>query len=322
MDRSVSMSDDTHVSDAALRRALTQADAMLAGIGPILGHLLSAPDHSLFSDEIVARVRGMMSHLARQVLLVQAEATGQRERDAFADRHGEALAEHFQTSTALLSYCHTTAIEWQLTERLEIEAGLDPVMSPLLQQLIADRDSSVSSTGMSALAAQARFAQAQRRMELPLAELPGELFHETLLAWRKYCGDKGSDAVARAEASLRQSYDESGGRLVLLQRLLAMAEGVGRKALALEQAGAALFFTALASIAGLDRSTAVLSSHARQTVRMALALRAAGLEADRIDEVLLRLHPGAAPIAGLETIDPGVARGLVLDSSHIRETGS
>ncbi len=287
---------------------------MLGGIDPILGHLLSAPDHSLFSDEIVARVRGMFADLAQQVLYTQAEATGQKGRDAFAERHGEPLAEHFQESAALLSHCHALAIEWQLTERLEAEWSLDPVLSPLMQKLVADSRSSTSGTAMAALAAQARYAQAQRRMELPLGELPGDLFHELLVAWRRYCGETRSDAVARAEAKLRQSFDESNGRLSLFARLVG-GQG-GRAALNLEDAGAGLFFTALAGFSGQSRELAVLSSHARQTVRMALGLRAAGLEPRRIDEVLLRIHPGAAPVAGLDKVDGDTARGMLLDAAH------
>ena len=314
MDRPFAMDERETPSGDGLRHALLQGDAMLAGIEPILAHLLSAPDHSLFSDEIVARVRGMLADLARQVLREQAEATGEKGRDAFAERHGEPLAEHFQASRALLSHCHALAIEWQLTERLEAQMGLDPVLSPLMQRLVAASESSVSSTAMAALAAQARFAQAQRRMELPLGELPGDLLHQMLLAWRRYCGETRSDAVQRAETKLRQSYDESKGRLSLFARLVGGQEGAS--ALVLEEAGAGLFFTALAARSGQDRELAVLSSHGRQTVRLALGLRAAGLEPRRIDEVLLHIHPGAAPVAGLDAIDPDRARGMLLDAAH------
>lgn len=167
---------------------------------------------------------------------------------------------------------------------------------------------------MAALAAQARFAQAQRRMELPLRELPGDLFHETLLAWRRYCGEGRGDAVTRAETKLRQGFDESHGRLSLFARLVGGQEGPA--ALIPEDAGAGLFFTALAARSGQTRELAVLSSHARQTVRLALGLRAAGLEPSRIDEVLLRIHPGAAPVAGLETVDEDKARGMLFDAVH------
>lgn len=297
-----------------LYAAMARSDSMLAGIEPILGHLLSAPDHSLFSDEIVARVRGMLAGLARQVLRTQAEATGKQGRDAFADRHGEALAEHFQASSALLSHCHALAIEWQLTDRLEADLGLDPVLSPLLQRLVADSDPVVSSSAMAALTAQARYAQDQRRMEVSLGELPGDLFHELLGSWRDYCGATRSEAIERTESKLRKSFDEGASRLALFERLI--TRGAARDALYLEEAGAGLFFTGLAIYSGQSRELAILSSHSRQTVRLGLGLRAAGLEPRRIDEVLLRLHPAAAPLAGLDQIDSDKARGILIDAAH------
>ena len=48
----------------SLRDALVRGNATLARIGPILAHLMATPDHSLFSDEIIARIRGMCHHLA------------------------------------------------------------------------------------------------------------------------------------------------------------------------------------------------------------------------------------------------------------------
>lgn len=315
MDRVPIMDRAEPASDDDFRVALARGDSMLEGIEPILGHLLSAPDHSLFSDEIVARVRGMLADLARQVLRKQAEATGQRSCESFAERHGEALAEHFQACKALLSHCHALAVEWQLTDRLEAEWGLDPILSPLMQQLIADLDESVSSIAMAALSAQARFAQGQRRMGLFLGELPGELVHDLIFAWRGYCGESRSDSIDRAEARMRQSFDESASRLALFERLLVRANR--RTALSLEDAGAGLFFTALAKYSGQTREMAVLSSHARQTVRFALGLRSAGVEPRHIDDILLRLHPGAAPLADLDRIDQEKARGMLLDAAHV-----
>lgn len=278
-----------------LRRALVRGDRSLSGIEPILGHLLTTPDHSLFSDEIVARIRGMVDDLAMQVLWAQAEATGQSGREEFADRHRVALAAEFQANSRLLAHCHSLAMEWQLTERLEAQTGLDPVLSPMIQLLIASERDEVASNAMAVLAAQARFAQAQRRMELPLRELPAELVHEVLLAWRHYNGERRSDAMVRAETKMRNGFDERLGRLSQLARLITAIGDDAREALMIEDSGAALFFSALALRSGQTRELAVLSSNAQQTARLVLGLRAGGLEAARVDEVLLQLHPSAAP---------------------------
>jgi hypothetical protein len=57
---------------------------------------------------------------------------------------------------------------------------------------------------MNLLAAQARFGQAQRRMRLPLAELPGDLLHGALIAMRHVVGTE-STADARATLPKRRS---------------------------------------------------------------------------------------------------------------------
>ena len=67
--------------------------------------------------------------------------------------------------------------------------GIDPVLTGLVQELIASQDSGVSALAMQALAAQSRFVQSQRRMELPLGELPGDLFHKALLLMQHLLDD-------------------------------------------------------------------------------------------------------------------------------------
>lgn len=302
---------------AALRDQLARGNAMLARVAPILSHLLATPDHSLFSDELVARIRGMCHDMAWQILRAQAEATGEKGRDAFADRHGEALAEHFFSSPAILSHCHALALEWQLCARMEQQYGIDPVLSPTLQELIASADSSQASAAMAALATQARFAQSQRRMELPLAELPGDLFHEMLLGWRAFNGQRRSDAMIRAEAKLRNGYDESANRLALLARLVS---GMGEEAvtaLDLGNAGVALFLSALAARSGQTRAMAVLSTNERQVFRLALGLRAAGLERAEIEAQVLRIHPQIDPPRELGGISASEATQLLAESGSL-----
>lgn len=308
------MDREINREETGLRAELARGDRLLGNVEPMLGHLLSTTDTSLFSDEIIARLRGMLNDLAWQILRAQAEATGQAGREAFAERHGEALASQLQALPALLAHCHSLALEWQLSERLEAQYGLDPVLSPLLQQTIANPDSSISSAAMAALTAQARFAQTQRRMELPLSELPGDLFHQSLLAWRKYNGEVRSDAIVRAENKLRHGFDESTGRIALFARIVALMGNDAHKAMVIDEAGLGLFFAALASRSGQARTLAVLSTNARQTTRLALGLRSAGLEVKRIDELLLRLHPGAAPIVGMADLSESDARKLLADA--------
>ena len=294
--------------EESLSDALARANAAFARVGPILSHLLASPDHSLFSDEIVARIRGMCHHLAWQVLRAQAEAAGQASREAFADRHGEALAEHFYENTALLAHCHALALEWQLTERLEAQYGIDPVLSPLIQEAIAAPDTGLASAAMASLTAQARFAQTQRRMELPLSELPGDLFHGLLMDWRAYSGQLRSDAMIRAEAKLRNAFDEGAGRISLMSRVVAGMGAEAVRALDIDHAGVGLFVSALALRAGQTRVAAVLSTHHDQAARLALGLRASGLEPGQVQAVVLRINPNALPPVEVANMSPDEAR--------------
>ena len=303
-----------------LREELARGTVVLGKVAPILGHLLSTPDQSLFNDEVIARVRGMLHDLAFQMLRIQAEATGHAGREEFAAQHGSELAELLQGNATLLAHCHTLALEWQLTARLEAAYGLDPVLCPLIQELVGHQDSTIASTAMAALAAQARFAQTQRRMELPLAELPGELLHETLLSWRNYNGDKRSDAMTRAEAKIRSSYDEGAGRLALFARLVASLDDMMPAMLSVDQAGVAIFLTALAQGSGQTRELAVLSTNERQVARLALGLRAANLATDAVGGVVLQLHPDSDPPTGFNAISAADARELIAESA-MRDLG-
>lgn len=298
-----------------LRRALAQGDKALGRIGPILGHLLSTRDQSLFSDELVARIRSMLTHLAWQVLRVQAEATGVKGREEFAAEHGEALSETLFASLPLVAHCHALALEWQLSARMEGEFGLDPVISPLLQSLIGHDDAGIASGAMASLAAQARFAQTQRRMGLPLSELPGDLFHALLLAWRAYTGDDLSDALVRAEGRLRAEYDEAAGRLSLLERVATLVGKDATNALIFDQAGIGLFLSALALRTGQPRDIVAVSTHESQVARLALGLRAAGLKPQDVEAQILRLHPDRDPPSGLADIGTREALNLLARSA-------
>jgi hypothetical protein len=288
--------------EAILRDELAHGDIVLGTVGPILGHLLANHDHSLFSDEIVTRLRGMVSDLARQLLAAQAAAAGEENPRGFAAEKVPALTEALLTDTALLAHCHSLALEWQLACRLEARNAIDPVLSPLLQALIASDEATVASTAMAALAAQARFMQSQRRMELALDELPGDLFHRTLVAWRE-TPDTGDGAAGdQAEARLRGGYDESQSRLGLISRLVTgMGQGA-MAALSVSHAGVAIFLSALATASHQDRDLAVLATNDRQLARLALSLRAGGLKPKEIEEQFLHIHPEISLPPGFEAL--------------------
>ncbi len=277
----------------ALRDELARGDALIGTIAPILRHLLANDEHSVFSDEIIARVRGMMADVARQLLTELASAGGEPEQREHAPERVGVLVGSLVGHGGFLAHVHTLALEWQLTGRMQARLALDPVLPPLLQALIASPDAAVASSAMALLASQARFAASQRRMQLPLNELPGDLLHAALLVLRGHAGNDPADqaAAAQAEQSLRGRFDESRSRLGLISRIVMGMAGGATAALAITHAGVGIFLSALALASAQDRDMAVLATNEGQLARFALGLRAAGLKPQTIEEQFVSIHP-------------------------------
>jgi hypothetical protein len=301
--------------ETVLRDELAHGDALVGTIAPILRHLLANDDHSVFGDEIIARVRGMLGDVAAQMLDAVASASGESERIDHQPGQLASLAERFVAIPAFLAHTHALALEWQLTERLQARLGVDPVLSPLLQALIASTEPGTAGLAMALLAAQARFTQTQRRMQLPLAELPGDLLHAALIALRDVTDETEQALVQTAETSLRSAHDEARSRLGLIARLVSGMGGGATAALAVDHAGAALFLSALALGSGQERDMAVLSTNEGQLARLALALRAAGLRTPAIEEQFAALHPDIALPEGFEALGVDGAAALLARSS-------
>jgi len=290
--------------EAILRGGLARETRALTAVVPVLRHLLGSEAHGLVSEAILARVRGMIHDIAAQLLAARAG------RDPAARAPGgdlaalDALAESLIGEEALLAHCHALASESLIADRLQQRHAIDPVLSPLLQELIAAEDPAVAALAMSTLAAQSRFVQSQRRMELPLGELPAELFH-ALLARAE--DDAASGA---APERIRAGYDEATSRLGLLARLVAAMRRGALAALALEHAGLALFAAALASETRSPRGEVVLAAHEGQGLRLALLLRAAGLAAPAIERQLVLADPAARLPRAIDAL--GAARASAL----------
>lgn len=291
--------DQTGAGDA-LRRELARGDLALAGVAPVLTHLLGSPGQALVSEDVLARMRGMLMDLSQQLLAAQVEISG--EALTAAPAGNEALVGKLASSGIVVSHCYAVAMESQLGAQLEQSGAIDQVLTPLLQELIASSDEATAELAMKTMSAQARFVQAQRRMDLPLVELPAELFVEVLALARSEDLPGTEHDKARAEALLRDKYDESASRLGLLVRLVGrLARGM-HAALDLEHAGVALFATALGKASHQPRELAVLSCHERQAVRFGLALRAAGLKPDQIERQFVLVHRDLPAPRGLDEI--------------------
>jgi hypothetical protein len=313
-DSLVPAADAVPIEDV-LRHELAHGDAMVGTIAPILRHLLANDDHSVFGDEIIARVRGMLAHVAAQLLDAVASVHGSTERVEHDPDQISALSDSFVAHGGFLAHVHGLALEWQLTERLHGRLGLDPVLSPLLQALISSSESATAGRAMALLAAKAKFAQCQRRMQLPLTELPGDLLHAALLALRNHAGAASEAEIEAADRMLRGNHDESRSRLGLIARLVTGMGGGATAALSISHAGTAMFLSALALASGQDRDLAILATNEGQLARFALAMRAAGLRTPAIAEQFVALHPSVDLPEGFEELGADHAAAMLARSA-------
>ena len=288
--------------ERALHDELVDGDAMIAATRPILRHLLANEDGGLFNDETIARVRGLLLDVAHQLLFAQAAAAQQRDRPAYVAERQDDLARALFADPAFLAHAHALTVEAQLVERLQSRSGIDAVLTPLIQELAASKDADAAGLAMSVLAAQARFQQHWRRMELPLGELPGDLFHRALMALRERASGEEQGPAEAAERQLRDEYQEAAGRLALIARLVIGMGQRAPRALAIDHAGLAIFTSALSMASGQERDLVVLSFSERQYARLALSLCAAGLKEQAVIEQFLFLHPDVSLPAGFETL--------------------
>jgi hypothetical protein len=288
---------------------LARDDAFAGSVQPILRHLLGTEDGSMFGDDILARIRGMQAHLACQLLAACSQGGNAEHRGLLPD-----LSQALLESRQILSHLHALALEWQLAERLERQYGVDPVVSPLLQALIASPDAETQGLAMNLLAAQARWCQAQRRMQLAPLELPTELFHIALLTLRAVCGE-GAES---GETKLRSEYVEGGSRLGLSARLVASMGSASTVALDLRHAGVMLFATALALGSRQARHRILLSTHAPRSLRLGLSLRACGLATPAIEQQLLLLYGEAHLPTSFDRLGPERAAAILADAHDAR----
>lgn len=300
---------DTTSVDAILRDELARENRALSGVAPVAAHLLASAAPSMVSDAIVARLRGMLSSLAEQLLGLG--GSGPRGKEADPNLI-DSLAGELADQCDLLDHFYAVALEGLLTERLSQQSAIDPVLSPLLQELIASDRPEVAELAMNALAAQSRFMQAQRRMEHALDELPAERF-DGVLRWYE-----GSDIAREAALDLasfdraRVEYSEAKTRRGLLARLTSAMGAGSLAALELEHAGVALFADALASRSQQTRDVAVASCHPGQAARLTLGLCAAGLCTEAMERQLRLLVPAQMFSREFADMDPARARSILL----------
>lgn len=287
--------------EKTMQRELAHGDVIIATAPPILRHLLANVDHALFNDQVIATIRGMMMHLSREMLFTLAEGSGVNDRPAFIADLQEKLAVALLEEADFLAHAHALTIEAQYAERLSQRSGIDAVLSPLLQELAASSDETAARGAMLALAAQARFMQQQRRMELPLNELPHDLFERAMQLFREHTADHAEKA-ADAEKTMCDAYNPGQRRVGQFVELISAMQHRATKALEVDHAGVSIFVTALGMAAEQSRDVAIMSLGENQLARLALSLRAAGLGPSAIEEQFLYLHPDVSLPEGFASL--------------------
>ena len=287
-DPALSATRDSEV-ESLLADGLDNAGRALASLEPGLRTLLGTTDPALLRDRVIAQVRALIEDLARQLV----DELGP------ASLHGDEalLVDALIAAPAVLRHAHALALEDELAERLAAELALDPVVSPVL---LGIADSETTASGL--LTAQAHFVQAMRRGELALGEWSDDVLQAAFAAGR------GDGPVVPSKQD---------NRLALLAHA---AASVGERGLDLRQAGVALFLTALAASAGVDRDAAVLLMVPSNWPRLAVALRAAGLEVADVERQLLALHPDVALPEGLPGLSAESAAALLRRAGGIAGT--
>lgn len=300
-----------------LRGALQRCDQALVSSPPVLRHLVANSESSLFHEEVLARVRGMLDHLGTQMLRRFLDTAGRPADEPVPLDRLDALVTTLAEDQGLLSHLHALSIEWRLTQRFSERRATEVVLSPLVKELVGSPDAETARLSMAFLTSQARFAQHARRMQVELGELPGELLNFCLTSLRKAVSRQADSRrdVQMAIRAVQGTYDEGHTRHGLANQLV-HDEATRDPSLDPEQAGIALFITALAKAAGLSRDSATLGVTEGQAPRLGLMLRAAGRDRQQVERTVLLIHPDARLPEGLGGIDQHTALKLLGGTSR------
>lgn len=303
MSQATTIGRSTDGVEQALRDELARCEVAAAAASPVLGHLLANEDSILYSDAVVARVRGMIADLADQLL----GALEQHVEVPHRTRRQESLARALASDAAVVDHAHAVALEARLTERLQARGGVDEVFSPLLQELSASQDAELAKLAQALAGSQTRFMQCYRQMTLPLVELSVPAFEGSLSALRAAASDEGAGAAERA---LRESYRDYRRRVELLDELVGLVPQP-KSLLSVEDVGLATFASALAKAFPQTRDRNILLLTETQALRLVIVLRASGLQPRAVEQQLQALHPDLSLPEGFETLSPQGAAALL-----------
>lgn len=299
-DETVGPSDDFLARLAQEEQFARQTDATIA-------LLFAAPPSRYFSDAIMARTRGLVRSLARQ--LSEAERETDNSTNSSVQSIGR-ISRYLENNEALLRHCHALTLEHSLLLRLQQIRGADPILPPVIRECLSDDKESTASLAMRFVASQGKFLQSLERMHLPLSQLPADILHEVLRDWRNSGSPQNAAAMTASEAQIRNAYDERNSRAALLERLATIVTDTGNEIFQLEKSGLSLFVSLLSDALKQEREEIVRLLDLSQTSRLALALHAVGKKRRAVLADLAYLSDEHAEAAWSGEIDQAEARAL------------
>jgi hypothetical protein len=177
---------------------------------------------------------------------------------------------------------------------------------------MASHDRELAELARRVFSAQSSFMHHTKRFQLPLGELPAELLDSGIEALTGlHASQSRQGARERAAQSLRSVFREGRSRLALIARLLHEMGEAGSAALRLPHAGVGLFFSAMATLVGVERHMVALATSEDQYAHLTVMLDAAGLNVPQIREQLVTIHPDLIPSEDIAPLGSVEARQLL-----------
>lgn len=287
---------------ALLRQAEVQARQAMAVPALVRQHLLPESAQALREDDL-----SLTGGFAESIAARLSEALAGSDD---AGRTGE-MARHVVISHGpTIRLLHARAIEARLCRHTGLIGLNIPELPPRVETQVADAQDELSEAAMALIIAQSRFLSRAQAFVIDLDELPPEILHGLVrlaLAWLQ--DQPGTDPVALGLAgnALLQGFDERRGRPHRLMRfchLFTLPRAGDDWALA--DNGPSLVMAMLERVSGLPSDLLFDMLRDADLARLAVVLRACGVDAD----IATRLLQELAMLASLRPEDVATSADL------------
>ena len=274
---------------ALLRQADVQARQAMAVPTMVRQQLLPEQAQALREDDL-SLTGGFVESLVVQLAKA---LTGSAELGPDIARH--AVLAHAPTTRLLFA----RAIEARLCRQSSLLGHGTPELPPRVEAQVGDAQDELAEAAMALIIAQSRFLSRAQAFAIDTDELPPETLHglvRSCLAYLQERPDSDPLELNRAAAAFLQGFDERRGRPHRLMRFCHLFElPRSAEAWSLAENGASLTVAMLERTSGLPADLLFDMLRDADLARLAVVLRACGLETD----VAAGLLQGLAALASL-----------------------